>query len=126
MRNDSKHPRSWGLPGGKVEKKETLIQAVERECTEELGRMPDHHRLIPIEKFTSADEGFCYHTFFCAVDSEFIPQLNHEHVGYCWLQNNIWPKPLHPGLWNTLNIEDVITKIETIKKLYTSHVETKV
>jgi 8-oxo-dGTP pyrophosphatase MutT (NUDIX family) len=120
MRNDTKHPYNWGLPGGKCEANETLIDTIHRECTEELGSVPQYQKLIPIEKFTSADEGFCYHTFFCAVDHEFIPTLNHEHVGYCWLKNNIWPKPMHPGLWNTINIEYIIDKIETLKQLQIS------
>jgi ADP-ribose pyrophosphatase YjhB (NUDIX family) len=34
MRNDPKHPGSWGLPGGRVEAGETLITAITRECEE--------------------------------------------------------------------------------------------
>ena len=37
LRNDTRHPGSWGLPGGKVETGETLLGAMERECIEELG-----------------------------------------------------------------------------------------
>ena len=37
MRNDSKHPGSWGLPGGRVELGETLMTAITRECEEEIG-----------------------------------------------------------------------------------------
>ena len=115
LRNDSKHPDTWGLAGGKCEKGETLMTTIYRECTEELGSMPDYVKLVPIEKFTSADNKFCYHTFFCAVKDEFIPKLNHEHLGYSWIQSRIWPKPMHPGLWSTVNLHDVIQKIETLK-----------
>ena len=55
MRNDPKHPASWGLPGGRVESGETLMQAITRECQEELGSMPDYIRMIPLEKFTTID-----------------------------------------------------------------------
>ena len=56
LRNDTRHPGTWGLPGGKVESGETLLGAMERECIEELGAMPDYQRLVPLEKFTSSDD----------------------------------------------------------------------
>jgi len=115
MRNDPKHPGAWGLPGGRVESGETLIQAITRECEEELGSMPQYQRMIPLEKFTTADAGFEYHTFFCIVDREFRPELNHEHAGYAWLDSGVWPRPMHPGLWSTVNFEAVQQKILTIE-----------
>ena len=115
LRNDSKYPDTWGLAGGKVEPNETLITAVERECSEELGSMPEYQQLIPIEMFTSADGGFEYHTFWCRVDNEFIPELNHEHVGYAWVQSGRLPRPLHPGLWNTVNLDAIQKKIASLE-----------
>jgi len=115
LRNDSKYPDTWGLAGGKVEPNETLITAVERECSEELGSMPDYQQLIPIEMFTSADGGFEYHTFWCRVDNEFIPELNHEHVGYAWVKSGRLPRPLHPGLWNTVNLDAIQKKIASLE-----------
>lgn len=115
MRNDPKHNRTWGLPGGKVEHNETLLEAMQRECHEELGIMPDYTRLAPLEKFTSADESFEYHTWICVVPAEFQPRLNHEHLGYAWIDSGHWPRPMHPGLWNTLNIQDVQSKIRTME-----------
>ena len=117
MRNDPRHPDSWGLPGGKIESGETLMAAMERECEEELGSMPKYLKLVPLEKFTSADGGFAYHTFFCSVDTEFTPVLNDEHTGYAWINSGTWPKPLHPGLWSTVNFEAVRDKITTIEQL---------
>ena len=115
IRNDSKHPGAWGLPGGKVEAGETLLGGMERECIEELGSFPAYQRLIPIEKFTSADEMFEYHTWVCIVESEFIPTLNHEHLGYAWIDSGVWPKPMHPGLWNTVNLETIKEKVQIIQ-----------
>ena len=115
MRNDPRHPNNWGLPGGKVEAGETLFDSISRECIEELGAMPNYIRLVPLEKFTTSDAGFAYHTFFCSVLTEFTPILNDEHVGYAWLNSGIWPKPMHPGLWSTVNFEAVRDKILTME-----------
>ena len=115
MRNDPKHPNTWGLPGGKVEANETLVDSISRECTEELGAMPEYIRLVPLEKFTTDDAGFAYHTFFCSVAHEFIPTLNDEHIGYAWIDSGTWPRPMHPGLWSTVNFEAVRDKILTME-----------
>jgi 8-oxo-dGTP pyrophosphatase MutT (NUDIX family) len=111
LRNDNKHPGTWGLPGGKQELNETLLGCMERECIEELGFFPNYQKLIPVEKFTSADGEFIYHTFICIVEKEFVPTLNNEHYGYAWIDSGVWPRPLHPGLWNMVNIESVKNKI---------------
>jgi 8-oxo-dGTP pyrophosphatase MutT (NUDIX family) len=116
LRNDAKHPGAWGLPGGKVESGETLLGGMERECIEELGSFPTYQKLIPIEKFTSADGDFVYHTFVCVVESEFVPVLNDEHLGYAWIDSGTWPRPMHPGLWSTVNMEAVQDKILRVEQ----------
>ena len=121
MRNDDKHPNSWGLPGGKMEAGESMMAAMIRECEEELGAWPEYIKLMPLEKFTSADGIFAYHTFFCVVESEFVPRLNDEHAGYAWIDSGTNPRPMHPGLWSTINFDAVQEKISTIQQLYMSH-----
>lgn len=116
LRNDPKHPDTWGLPGGKINPGETLIQAIERECQEEMGFMPSYSRLVPLEKFTSGDGGFVYHTFFCSVNSEFTPVLNDEHLGWAWIAGGRWPRPMHPGLWSTVNFDAVRDKISVMER----------
>jgi 8-oxo-dGTP pyrophosphatase MutT (NUDIX family) len=116
MRNDPRHPGAWGLPGGKLQDGETLLMAMERECQEELGAFPVYLKLVPLEMFTSPDEKFHYHTFFCCVEKEFSPKLNREHLGYAWIDSMSWPRPMHPGLWNTVNLEEIREKIHTIKQ----------
>ena len=115
LRHDQKHPNTWGLAGGKCEPNETLLETINRECTEELGSRPDYSRLVPLEKFTSPDGQFAYHTFFCCVADEFKPDLNNEHLGYAWIDGGTWPKPMHPGLWSTVNFDVIQEKIDTIK-----------
>lgn len=107
---------TWGLPGGKVNAGESFLAALERECTEEMGVWPDIVKLVPIEKFTSNDSYFEYHTFFAVIDQEFTPILNAEHYGYAWIDSGVFPKPLHPGLWSTVNFESVQSKIETVQQ----------
>jgi 8-oxo-dGTP pyrophosphatase MutT (NUDIX family) len=118
LRNDPKHPGTWGLPGGKVEPGESLLESLQRECYEELGGMPDYQQLIPLEKFTSVDQSFVYHTFWCNVLEEFTPRLNYEHVGWAWIDAGSLPRPVHPGLWNTINLDTVQKKIATIESGY--------
>jgi 8-oxo-dGTP diphosphatase len=103
---------SWSIPGGKIEKNETLLEGLERECNEEIGYFPLSAKLIPIQKFVN--NTFTYHTFFCAVSSEFIPNLNSEHIGYAWVSKEQYPKPLHPGLFSTVNIDLVQEKLNAL------------
>jgi len=114
LRTDNKNPGNWGIPGGKVEHDETLFEAITRECQEEIGQFPNNAKLIPIQKFVN--NSFVYHTFFCEVAEEFIPILNDEHCGYAWVGDNQFPKPLHPGLFNTVNFDVVQEKLNALTK----------
>ena len=115
MRNDARHPGSWGLPGGKCRSGESLLAAIHRECKEEINLDFVNAKFLPIEKWTSADGSFSYHTFFCQVDREFVPVLNSEHWGYAWIDSGQWPKPMHPGLWNTVRIEEIVAKMRLLE-----------
>lgn len=110
LRRDANY--SWGVPGGKIEENETLLEGLERECKEEINYFPNNAKLIPIQKFVN--NNFTYHTFFCAIDQEFIPILNNEHVGYAWIGDEQHPKPMHPGLFSTINIDIVKEKIKSL------------
>ena len=117
LRNGSKYSGTWGLPGGKIDRGETVAQALAREIEEELGGVITGAKLIPIEKFTSENGKFTYHTFLIPVDDEFVPVLNDEHRGYAWLSVEDHPKPLHPGVWRTINFNEVVAKLKTVEKL---------
>lgn len=112
LRTDSKTPINWGIPGGKIEEGETLLDGLERECSEEIGYFPKDLKLIPIQKFVNG--AFTYHTFFSEVEREFIPTLNDEHCGYAWVGEDQYPKPLHPGLFSTVNFDVVKEKLTTL------------
>jgi 8-oxo-dGTP pyrophosphatase MutT (NUDIX family) len=111
LRTDKQNP-SWSIPGGGIEKGETLLDGIKRECIEEMGFFETDFKLIPIQKFTNGN--FTYHTFFCQVEDEFIPKLNNEHCGYAWVGRGMYPKPLHPGLFSTVNIDIVIEKLNSL------------
>ena len=112
LRNESKNP-TWSIPGGKIEKNETLLDGLKRECQEEIKYWNDDLKLVPIQKFVN--NTFAYHTFFCEVSEEFSPVLNDEHSGYAWVGSDKYPKPLHPGLYSTINIDNVVEKLSTLK-----------
>ena len=57
----------------------------------------------------------------CVVDHEFVPVLNYEHLGYAWIDRDTWPRPMHPGLWSTLNIDTVQQKISLLEKEFESN-----
>jgi 8-oxo-dGTP diphosphatase len=114
LRTDSKNPGNWGIPGGKLEGDETLLEGLSRECEEELGFFPVAGKLVPIQKFVN--HNFTYNTFFCEVADEFIPILNDEHCGYAWVGLNQYPKPLHPGLFSTVSFDIVQEKLKALTK----------
>ena len=111
LRSDQRSP-TWSIPGGGIEENEALLEGIARECIEEMNFDINDLKLIPIQKFVN--NSFVYHTFFCEVDKEFIPELNDEHVGYAWVREGQYPKPLHPGLFSTVNIDIVTEKLNSL------------
>ena len=115
LRDTSKYSGTWGLAGGKIDIGEQLLTSLHRELTEELGYDFVNIKVIPIEKFTSDNGHFSYNTFLIPVEEEFTPVLNYEHRGYSWVSLEDHPKPLHPGVWRTINFSAVVDKIKTLE-----------
>lgn len=116
LRNHDRFSGSWGLVGGKVETGETPVQGLRREIQEEIGDV-SYQKIIPIEKFTSDNEKFFFYTFLIPVDEEFVPTLNDEHRGYCWVGIKDHPRPLHPGVWRSFKFDSVVKKLETMESV---------
>jgi 8-oxo-dGTP pyrophosphatase MutT (NUDIX family) len=116
LRNQKRHAGSWGLVGGGVEPGESPTAALQREIQEEIGFV-SYEKIIPLEKFTSDNGTFEYHTYVIPVDAEFVPVLNDEHRGYAWTSIDDHPKPLHPGVWRTFNFRVVLEKIKTVESV---------
>ena len=115
-RAQGKNGNLWGLAGETNEASETPWTGLVREIKEEIGCI-DIIKSIPLETFVSNDDYFLFHTYLCIVEHEFLPILNQEHDGYAWVKLSMWPKPLHPGLRNTLNTKINQAKLQTVINL---------
>lgn len=117
MRADDTYTNTWATVGGRAESGETVIESLSREIQEEIGFLPIVRKTIPVDLFISNDQRFEFHTFICLVDNEFIPKLNQEHKGYAWSGIDSYPKPLHPALFNALQLPELKSKIENVLNL---------
>lgn len=117
LRDDDTHTNTWGLVGGRVEDDEQIIDCLNREIKEEIGNISKIIKIIPLDLYTSQDEKFEYHTFACIVEDEFIPKLNHEHKGFCWTTLDGIPKPIHPALYNSIQLNELQVKLKSIKEI---------
>jgi ADP-ribose pyrophosphatase YjhB (NUDIX family) len=108
------HAMQWALFGGMVEKDEQPKDALMRELTEEMGFVPDIEKLYPFDVYQSRDGHFKYYSFVAVVIDEFVPELNDESCGYCWIDLGEWPKPMHQGARISFCNTKAIDKIKLI------------
>lgn len=114
LRSMGRYTNTWGIVGGKVDQSENVKQALIREIQEELGGEIKDAQYISVDKYESGNKDFAYYTFLVKVEEEFVPILNKEHKGYCWVTLDDVPEPIHPGLSMTINSK---TKRQNLKIL---------
>lgn len=105
LRSTARYEYFWNLPGGKQHRDESVRQCLIREIEEETG-VKILNSFVPVDSYTNDAGNFTYNTYFCAVKNEFVPRLNREHCGYCWVPLDKFPRPLHPGIFGSLKEED--------------------
>ena len=91
------HSQEWSLFGGMMEEGEQPKEALLRELSEEMNSVPDIERIYPFDLYQNKDKHFKYISFLIVVLDEFIPVLNNENCGYCWINLGNWPRPMHQG-----------------------------
>lgn len=96
------YPSRWSLVGGKVHYNEEILEGLTREIKEEIGFVPKITKWCPFNCFTSMDNKFQYHSCLLLTPKEFLPKLNNENDGFCWVYLDYTPKPLHPRLREVL------------------------
>lgn len=118
LRTQGRTAGTWGLVGGRKEPGDaTPFEALKREIEEEIGKVTEIKKTVPLELFTSNDQNFQYNTYVVIVDREFMPQLNQEHCAYAWCSYDNWPKPLHQGLKTSFANRVIRGKLELILDL---------
>lgn len=105
----------WSFFGGKLKQGELVRQGLERELSEELGRIPNLVHIAPFDIY-DGDKGFSYYSFLILVEKEFVPILNDESSGYAWIEPGQWPRPLHPGAKVVLMHPNTLSNLENIRR----------
>tara|TARA_B100001287_G_C22682302_1_gene531220 strand:+ start:2228 stop:2659 length:432 start_codon:yes stop_codon:yes gene_type:complete len=111
---------TWSFWGGKLENTEYFGETLDRELEEELGKISGVQNTYALDDYESKDGKFKYASYVTIVNDEFIPTLNSEHVGYCWVEVDKWPKPLHNGARIILENKFNKKKIKQLVELYSN------
>jgi len=93
----------WGLPGGKLDRNESLVESVRREIQEELGFLPLEIKLLKSFKFTEPDCAIV-HMYYTQYNGIIIPNKK-EIADYKWsdLENVGSFEPFPPNHRTVIN-----------------------
>ncbi len=101
------HKGTWCLPGGKVEDRETLIDAARREAKEECGKIEGYR----FEDLEDVDGQHYWKTFFYKIKKPFSCKLSEEHSDWKWVDiKHLDEMNLHPKLKENLDRYIKITR----------------
>lgn len=117
LRSESeRHSMCWGLWGGRLIGDEGDLEGLKRELCEELGwpGVPDTVAISHIYTFTTKDSKFRHVSYLILCEEEFVPTLNDESAGYCWVDLNNWPTPLHRNTGKMFASRAFQTALESI------------
>lgn len=112
---EEKWSGTWGLWGGRSNQGETPHDTLIRECQEETGHST-WIKTVPLHRYVSKDRRFIYDTFCLVVEKEFLPILDYESDGYCWLPLGVQPRPLHHRSKNLIQSSSFISKLINMEK----------
>lgn len=88
---------TWSCAGGAMDEGETAYEAAMREASEEIGRIPDEHRVLGEYVFQPAVD-WSYTTLVVEVDAPFGRSMNFETDEVGWVPLSLVDqRPLHAG-----------------------------
>lgn len=106
------YSNKFSLVGGKVHIGEKLLEGLTREIKEEIGFVPTILKWAPFNCYTSMDKKFQYTSIIILTPNEFLPKLNHENDGYCWVKDISTIKTLHPRLKEVISSSVLLNGIK--------------
>lgn len=94
-RKSKSNKNYWDLPGGRLQKGESLLQTLQREIREETGlneieQAQPFMTVVTDIRIQNAQEdvGLIFSIFLCDINHMFSPQLSDEHSNFTWLSSH--------------------------------------
>jgi 8-oxo-dGTP diphosphatase len=77
----------WLLPGGKIQKNESWLEALKREIKEETGITQFKiKKILDIDSWIENETGYYVVTFVAEIPETYKIELSHEHIDYKWIK----------------------------------------